>query len=181
MRAVSIAVLVATMLPAVALAGPDGAFTVKGVNPDGTTEYTGKVKVERQNQVYRVTWTIAGEETIGIGLGVQMIGGRMVAGAASDQDTGIAISYISNETAGNATYTEFPDGAWRGVWAFDGTDTVSIEEWIPADRPLKKQPPATADESQTSVSSSEQIKLDEIKTTPTRVIPSPVPMNASPK
>lgn len=183
------AVMAALLLPCTALAGPEGLFHVKGANPDDGQEYTGTVKVTRKGDVYRVVWKIGTDETVGIGLGLRLVDGQMVAGAATDADTGIAVSYASGDTPGSATYTEFADGTWRGVWAYKGDKTVSTEEWVPTVRPTSAKT-ATAHEPKVEAAGKdpadariEQAKADETKMeqTPIRALTSPLPTRASPK
>ena len=190
MRPTSIAVILASLLlPATAMAGPEGSFHVKGVNPDDGSDYTGTVKVSRKGEVYRVVWKIGSDETVGVGLGIRIVDGQMVAGPASDQDTGIAISYAVGKTPGNATYTEFSDGTWRGVWAYKGYKTVSTEEWIPTVRQVAAKSfinfkaKTTPVKTIVTIPDAQEANLDEVKAadTPTRVMSSPLPASASPK
>jgi hypothetical protein len=190
MRPMSIAVILASLLlPTAAIAGPEGTFHVKGVNPDDGSDYTGTVKVVRKGEIYRVVWKIGNDQTVGFGLGIRIVDGQMVAGPASDQDSGIAISYAAGKTLGSATYTEFSDGTWRGVWAYQGYRNVSTEEWIPTVRQVAAKSvtafKAKAKPVQTTVIApdAQEAKIDEVEaaTTPTRVIPSPLPASASPK
>lgn len=185
MRSMPIAAILLTLaLPAAALAGPEGTYHVKGVNPDDGRDYTGSVKIVRKGEVYRVVWQIGDSQTIGLGIGMRLIDGQMIAGAASDKDTAISISYMSGDTYGNATYSEFSDGTWRGVWAFKGYKQVSTEEWIPTVRQTSarsfetiraKAKSATSD---LQKSAAETTKVDPV---PVRVISSPLPASASPK
>ena len=189
MRPKSIAaILAALMLPSIAIAGPDGLYHVKGVNPDDGRDYTGTVKIVRKGEVYRVIWTIDGNETIGMGIGLRLVDGRMVAGPAGDEDTGISISYSAGSTFGNATYTEFSDGTWRGVWAYKGYKKVSTEEWIPTVRQIKAKslaafkPKARPVKKIRTSAQVEEAKIDQTRNeTPTRIISSPLPASASPK
>ena len=191
MRPKSIAAILAVlMLPSIAMAGPDGIYHVKGVNPDDGKDYTGSVKIVRKGEIYRVVWTIGSNQTIGMGVGLRLVDGQMVAGPASDNDTGISISYSSDSTIGNATYTEFSDGTWRGVWAYKGYKKVSTEEWIPTARQIKVKSfaafkPKTKPVKKLQVA---QQELDETKVedvtvqdTPARVMSAPLAANASPK
>lgn len=188
MRTTSIAaILIALTLPASALAGPDGTYHVKGVNPDNGGDYTGAVKIVREGEVYRVVWKIGDDETVGMGLGLRLVDGQMVAGPANDADTGIAISYASGDSVGNATYTEFSDGTWRGVWAGTGDKTISTEEWIPTARQIKdkshSEPESAARDLKASESETQAIKVDDSKVepAPVRNLSSPIPATASPK
>lgn len=191
MRPKSIAVIVAAlMLPCTAVAGPDGLYHVKGMNPDNGQDYTGTVKIARKGEIYRVVWKIGDNETIGMGIGLRLIDGQMVAGPASDDDTGISISYSSDSTFGNATYTEFSDGTWRGVWAYKGYKKVSTEEWIPTVRQIKvksftafKPKIKPVKKIQAVAPQVEEAKVDDAKVqeTPARVMSSPQPASASPK
>lgn len=188
MRTSSIAaILIALALPAAALAGPDGSYHVKGVNPDDGRDYTGTVKIVRKGEVYRVVWQIGDDETVGMGLGLRLVDGQIVAGPASDADTGIAISYASGDSIGNATYTEFSDGTWRGVWAGKGDKTVSTEEWIPTVRQIKAKsysavkPKAKVLRSAKSDVTEAVIADTKGEQTPARIMSSPMPASASPK
>ena len=188
MRMMSIAAtLIAFALPALALAGPVGTYHVKGVNPDDGRDYTGTVKITRKGETYSVVWQIAGSETIGVGLGLRLVGGQMVAGPASDADTGIAISYSSDDGMGNATYSEFSDGTWRGVWASGDDRKLSTEEWIPAVRQIKvKSDPVFKPKTEALKSARSEVqeaKVEDIavKQTPARIMSSPMPASASPK
>jgi hypothetical protein len=178
------------MLPSIAMAGPDGVYHVKGVNPDDGKDYTGSVKIVRKGEIYRVVWKIGSNQNIGMGVGLRLVDGKMIAGPASDDDTGISISYSSDSTFGNATYTEFSDGTWRGVWAYKGYKKVSTEEWIPTARQIKVKSlaafkPKTKPVKKLQVA---QQELDEAKVedvtvqdTPARVMSAPLAANASPK
>jgi hypothetical protein len=185
MRPLSIAVVLASlMFPASALAGPEGTFHVQGVDPEDGNDYTGSVEVIRQGEAYKVIWKIDGEVTNGVGLGLRLIDGRMVAGPASDQDTGIAISYLSDDAPGNAIYTEFSDGTWHGVWAYEGHNKVSFEEWIPTVRQIKVKSLDTVqrkDKQETTAVQATAVSDVEANVVPARRLSSPLPANASPK
>lgn len=188
MRTMSIAaIILALALPGAALAGPDGTYHVKGVNPDDGRDYTGTVKIVRKGEIYRVVWTIGQDETVGMGLGLRLIDGQMVAGPASDADTGIAISYGSGDSLGNATYSEFSDGTWRGVWASKGDKTVSTEEWIPTVRQIKAKSLSTVKRETKILRSTKpdvvEARIDnpDKEQTPVRILSSPMPASASPK
>jgi len=190
MRPLSTVVLIASLLmPAAAMAGPEGTFHVKGVNPDDGRDYTGTVKVVRKGEMYRVVWQIGDDETVGIGLGIRVVDGQMVAGPASDKDTGIAISYTSGSTLGNATYTEFSDGTWRGIWAYKGYKNVSTEEWVPTVRQIKakavtvfkpKIKPATTTVADSDIQkpATEEAKAER---RPVRLLSLPLPAMVGPK
>jgi hypothetical protein len=181
------AIILALALPAAALAGPDGTYHVKGVNPDDGQDYTGTVKIVRKGDIYRVVWTIGDDETVGMGLGLRLIDGQMVAGPAHDADTGIAISYMSGDSVGNATYSEFSDGTWRGVWASKGDKTVSTEEWIPTVRRIKPKSYSLVKretkilKSTTPVDEEARIETNDKDAATTRILSLPMPASASPK
>ena len=190
MRPKSIAAIVAAlMLPCTAIAGPDGVYHVTGVNPDDGKDYTGTVKIVRKGEIYKVIWKIGSNETIGMGVGLRLVDGQMVAGPASEADTGISISYSSESSFGNATYTEFSDGTWHGVWAYEGYKKVSTEEWIPTVRQIKAKSFSTfkpkinaGKKNPTNLSQIEEAKVDKVNDgTPARVMSSPLPASASPK
>jgi hypothetical protein len=188
MRPKSIAaILAALMLPSIAMAGPDGIYHVKGVNPDDGKDYTGSVKIVRNGEIYRVVWKIGANQTIGMGVGLRLVDGQMVAGPASADDTGISISYSADSTFGNATYTEFSDGTWRGVWAYKGYKKVSTEEWIPTARQIKvksfKAKAKPIKRLQVAQRELEEAKVEDAKVqdTPARVMSAPLAANSSPK
>lgn len=188
MRTTSIAaILIALALPAAALAGPDGTYHVKGVNPDDGRDYTGTVKIVRKGEVYRVVWQIGDDKTVGTGLGLRLVDGQMVAGPASDADTGISISYSSGDSVGNATYTEFTDGTWRGVWASTGDKSISTEEWVPTVRQIKAKSYSAVKtttrpvKTKTSDMQAAEIEDAKVEPTPARILSSPIPASASPK
>jgi hypothetical protein len=192
MRSKSLAAFVAAlMLPGIAMAGPDGIYHVKGVNPDDGNDYTGTVKIVRKGEIYRVVWKIGDNETIGMGIGLRLVDGQMVAGPASDNDTGISISYSSANTFGNAIYSEFSDGTWRGVWAFKGYKKVSTEEWIPTVRQIKAKsfktikprikPAVSTLEAVASQLDGAKVEDVKVNDTPARIMSSPMPASASPK
>ena len=174
--------IAAFIMPGLAYAGPEGVYHVKGLNPDTGGEYTGTVQVARKDETYRIVWKIAGAETVGVGIGLKIVDGQMVAGPASDADTGIAISYSSGKTPGNATYTEFSDGIWHGVWAFKGYRKVSTEEWIPTVRQIKvKSIDLVVARKKKTVA--EPVKVEEARSDlrPATRLSSPLPASASPK
>jgi hypothetical protein len=184
MRPKSIAALAAAlMLPSIAMAGPDGTYHVKGVNPADGKDYTGTVKVVRKGETYRVVWQIGDNKTIGMGVGLRLVDGQMVAGPASESDTGISIAYSDGSTFGNATYTEFSDGTWRGVWAYKGYKTVSTEEWIPTVRQIKAKSFTAFKPRTKPVKTLQEAKAEDAaaEATPARIMSAPLPANASPK
>lgn len=174
-------VVAAFVLPGLACAGPEGVYHVTGLNPDSGSVYTGTVKVARKGETYRIVWDIAGDQTVGVGIGMKIVDGQILAGPASDSDTGMSIAYSVGKTPGNATYTEFSDGTWRGVWAYKGYRKVSTEEWIPAVPQIKVKSIdlVKAKKTKTVI---EPVKIDEARSEalPTR-ISSPLPASASPK
>jgi hypothetical protein len=161
-------------LPCPALAGPEGRHSVEGVNAEDGQTYTGSVQVERMGEVYRVIWTIAGDQTEGIGIGLKLVDGHMVSGPASDADTGIAVSYLSGQTPGNATYFERPDGSWQGVWAYQGSRTLAQETWQPE---ADHEPAHAVREKQAEDKAAEQAP----KSMRLRALSSPVPERTGPK
>jgi hypothetical protein len=125
----------ALSLPSATLADPAGTFDLRGKNADNKTDYTGKVTVTRTGATYKVVWKIGdNDELSGTGVGMKMIDGRVVSGPASEDDIGISIAYGSGDTFGTVVYFEQPDGTWHGVWAYDGWDHISTEDWFPKER-----------------------------------------------
>jgi hypothetical protein len=122
--------LLTTILQAFpALAGPEGSYSVVGVNPDTGGNYTGRVEVSRVGDTYRVTWNIGGTRYIGTGLGARVVDGRYIVGVASPDDTALAVGYVSAGSFGQAFYFVGADGQWTGVWTYGGSNVVSTEKW----------------------------------------------------
>jgi hypothetical protein len=160
------------LAPGLALADPAGTFDVKGVNPDDGSAYTGKVRVTRTGETYKVVWTIGDKPLTGIGVGMKMIGDRIVTGPASPDDIGLSVAYSSDGTVGTVIYFEQPDGTWHGTWAYDEWNHVSTEDWIPKERKtVTKVEDTTVKKSDTTIRS-----LDK-----KQVISAPKPDQAGPK
>ncbi len=115
-------------LSTTALADPVSTYDVVGINPDTGGEYSGAVTVSRNGETYAVTWTIAGTESTGVGIGGKR-GGSSPAGAASSDDDTLAIGYGNEGGFGISTYALQPDGSWKGHWAYAGGEKVSTETW----------------------------------------------------
>ncbi|UVC11400.1 hypothetical protein IHQ71_12970 [Rhizobium sp. TH2] len=173
--------IAAFVMPGLACAGPEGVYHVKGLNPDTGDEYVGTVRVARKDETYRIVWKIGDDETIGVGIGLKIVDGQIVAGPASNADTGIAISYSMGKTPGNATYTEFSDGTWHGVWAYKGYRKVSTEEWIPTVTQIKVKSVdmIAARKKDTAV---KPVRMEKVRTdVRPALLSSPLPASASPK
>ncbi|MBX9457214.1 MAG: hypothetical protein KL863_14955 [Rhizobium sp.] len=190
MRLTLTAFLACLLLPGTAVAGPEGSYHVKGVNPDDGSDYTGTVKVVRKGELYAVTWQIGSNATTGTALGLRVIDGRVATGPAGDDDTGIAVSYVSGDTIGNATYAEHSDGTWHGSWAHRGARKVSTEEWIPMVRQIRAKLPAVVAlpnqvelrrRAATPVVATADADDSAYHATPVRTISSPLPARAGPK
>ena len=134
MRALILSALVTVSLfVSPALAGPEGTYAVEGTNPGGSTKYNGTVTVERSGQTYSVIWHVGGTKYVGTGLGAANVKGTPTMGPASDQDTAIAISYITEGSFGLTFYVEQDDGRWKGIWTFGGSRQIGAEVWTPQD------------------------------------------------
>ena len=132
MRALFLSALVAMiLLPIQAVAGPEGNYSVEGTNPGNGDRYRGTVTVRRSGQTYAVVWNISGTEFIGTGLGSANVKGTPTMGPASDQDTAISISYISDGSFGLAYYVEQSNGQWKGIWTYGGSTQIGTEIWTP--------------------------------------------------
>jgi hypothetical protein len=77
--------LLAVAISTPALADPVGTYDVTGINPDDGGEYHGTVTVNRTGETYSVTWTIAGTESNGVGIGGKR-GNAATTGVASADD-----------------------------------------------------------------------------------------------
>lgn len=149
------AALLALALPAAALADPAGTYDLTGLNPDSGETYKGTVTVTRTGETYSVVWKIGNDTVSGVGVGLRFVNGRPVIGPANPNDAGLSISYESGGEHGIATYLERPDGAWHGIWAFNGWKRISTEDWAPRDhKPITK----VETETQTQVKSIDRKK-----------------------
>ncbi|WP_244482246.1 MULTISPECIES: hypothetical protein [unclassified Rhizobium] len=111
-----------------ALADPTGTYNVAGINPDDGGEYHGTVTVKRTGETYSVTWTIAGTEANGVGIGGKR-GNTETTGVASVDDDMITIGYGNESGFGISQYDLQPDGSWKGRWAYADGEKVSTETW----------------------------------------------------
>lgn len=113
MRTCVVGVLVLLLSVGWALADAEGTYELSGVNPGNGSKYSGMVVVQRTGDTFQVTWTVNGQQIIGIGIG------------KSDY---LAVSYRSGNTIGLAVYTESSDG-WIGIWAPAGGRELGSETW----------------------------------------------------
>lgn len=121
----------AILIPLQALAGPEGTYSVEGSDPGTGNVYTGTVTVKRNGQTYAVLWDVDGTEYLGTGLGAADVKGVPTMGPASERDTAIAISYVTSGSFGLTFYVEQPNGQWRGIWTYAGSDRIGSEIWTP--------------------------------------------------
>jgi hypothetical protein len=156
LKSIAIAVL-ALMLPATGWADPAGTFDLRGVNPDEDQQYTGTVTVTRTGQTYHVVWEIGGQGIVGTGVGLKLVDGRIVMGGASEDDVGISIAYGSGASFGTVVYFEQPDGTWHGIWAYDGWDHISTEDWFPRKRKVVSKTDAKAEKQIKSLKTQEDL------------------------
>lgn len=114
-----------------AVAGPEGTYSVVGTNPGSGAQYRGVVSVKRNGQTYSVVWNVGGTEYLGTGLGAAKVKGTRTMGPASDQDTAIAISYVTNGSFGLTFYVQQSNGDWKGIWTYAGSRDIGTEVWTP--------------------------------------------------
>src|ERR1700744_2635885 len=119
--------------PTLALADPTGTYNVVGRNADDGSTYKGTAQVSRTGTTYKVVWLIAGKQSVGTGLGTHLEndGKTIVTGPASDRDIGLSVGYLNKDSYGIASYYRQPDGSWSGVWAYGGSQNVTVETWSP--------------------------------------------------
>jgi hypothetical protein len=119
--------------PTLALADPTGTYNVVGRNANDGSTYKGTAQVSRTGTTYKVVWLIAGKQSIGTGLGTHLEndGKTIVTGPATDRDIGISVGYLNKDSYGIASYYHQPDGSWSGVWAYGGSQNVTVETWTP--------------------------------------------------
>ncbi len=133
-RALILSVIAVTfLLPLRAIAGPEGTYNVEGTNPGGEGGYRGIVRVTQYGQTYSVVWEVGGTKYLGTGLGAANVKGTPTMGPASDQDTAIAISYITKGSFGLTFYVEQDNGQWKGIWTYGGSNQIGTETWTPRD------------------------------------------------
>lgn len=125
-------ILVMFLAPLQAIAGPEGTYTVEGTDPGTGSVYSGTVRVERNGQTYAVLWNVGGTEYLGTGLGAADVKGVPTMGPASERDTAIAVSYVTDGSFGLTFYVEQENGQWRGIWTYAGSDRIGSEVWTPA-------------------------------------------------
>lgn len=99
-------------------AGPvEGNFDCVGENPGGG-QYTGTVRIERDGELYRLTWTIAGHEHSGIGF---MDGDRLCSSWAVRAEGAPDVAFVTHglvvyKVAGDrleGRYVEYPGDGIR--------------------------------------------------------------------
>lgn len=92
-------------------------YRVRGTNSDGSS-YSGSVSLARDGNRYRVTWTIDGETSRGVGT---LSGNRLVIESTTDGE-----EVVSEMTVG-------PDGRLSGPWSVvDDPEDSGTEEWTPS-------------------------------------------------
>jgi len=123
------AVLSGVIAGQAALADPVGVYTVTGTNPDNGPAYEGAVAVERNGATYSVVWLIGDDEFVGTGIGAESVNGSMMFGSAAENDTALTVSYVSEGSFGLALFAEQPNGEWKGVWTYGGSDAIGTEVW----------------------------------------------------
>lgn len=122
---------VAVMVATGAVAGPAGVYDVAGKNPGDGSAYQGAVAVERNGATYTVVWKVGDDEYIGTGVGAASVKGSMMFGDAAENDTAVAVSYVSDATFGLALFVEQANGQWKGIWTYGGSDKIGSETWTP--------------------------------------------------
>lgn len=116
-----------------AFAGPSGTYEVAGTDPGNVGNYTGTVTVNRTGSTYSVVWSVNGTEYIGTAVGAASVKGTMTFGDAAENDTAIAVSYVSGKSFGLALYAEQENGQWKGIWTYGGSEKIGNETWTRAE------------------------------------------------
>ena len=125
----ALAVIILFLLPATAMAGPEGTYFVEGTNPGGGGTYRGTATVRRNGQTYEVVWDVGGVRYVGTGLGATWVKGDLVMGAAAAKDVALSISYVSSGSYGLCFMIEQQNGQWQGIWTYGGSTTIGTEVW----------------------------------------------------
>ncbi len=109
------ALIAGTVSPVLAK-GP-GKYTVKGVNAEEKSTYSGTATITKTGEnAWKVVSVIDGDKFDGYGIG--------------DEDI-IAVTFSGNGSSGVALYVAQDNGGYKGIWAFKGDSKVSAEELIP--------------------------------------------------
>ena len=115
MRALALGLVTALMMSGMAFAAdPVGHYSVKGTSPNGGSDYSGDVTVQKTGDTYSVVWTIGDTKFIGTGVG---------------NDEFLTVSYKSGDNTGLALYGHDAEG-WTGVWTYAGGKTLGTEKWV---------------------------------------------------
>ncbi len=108
--------LAASSVSPVLAKGP-GKYTVKGVNVEEKSNYSGTATITKTGEnAWKVVSVIDGDKFDGYGIG--------------DEDI-IAVTFSGNGSTGVALYVAQDNGSYKGIWAFKGDSKVSAEELIP--------------------------------------------------
>lgn len=107
------------LIPALALAGPEGTYDMTGTNPGDHSPYQGIVEVKKTGDTYAVVWRFGADETHGIGA------------LTTTSGQTFAVSYDAGKGHGIALYELQGDGSWSGTWSNMGGKSLGTEIWHP--------------------------------------------------
>ncbi len=116
MKRILLAAGLAAFLVAPATAQRSGTYVAEGVTPAGA-RYEGAVQLQATGpQTWRITWTILGHVTSGVGL----TGGPL-----------LLVGYMSDGQPGTGVYEPQPDGRLVGRWTQGVQGGVGTETLTP--------------------------------------------------
>ena len=92
----------------------EGTYDVKGLNPDGTTSYQGKLTITKTGQTYQLGWDVAGRAIKGVGIKV---------------DDALFVAWGDKELFGVVGYS-FEASQAKGVWTLGGQSGIGVENLI---------------------------------------------------
>jgi hypothetical protein len=115
MKSLWMSALLLTMATNVAALELDGQYQLKGANPGGSGQYTGKAAIVATGETYQVRWRIGGVEHQGTGILVK--------------DVFSVVYQAAGSAPGIAVYQVQRDGSLKGRWASLNATGLGGETW----------------------------------------------------
>ncbi|HVF73366.1 MAG TPA: toll/interleukin-1 receptor domain-containing protein [Chthoniobacterales bacterium] len=89
----------------------EGTYDVKGLNPDGTTSYQGRLTIEKTGETYQLQWEVVD---------------RLIKGVGIKSDDALFVAWGYKEHFGVAAY-RFEGSQAKGAWTVVGATRVGTE------------------------------------------------------
>jgi hypothetical protein len=89
----------------------EGRYAVRGLNPDGTTSYQGKLEITKTGQTYQLQWEVLGRSYKGVGI---------------KTDDALFVAWGEKDPFGVVSY-HFDGSQATGVWAMGGQSQIAVE------------------------------------------------------